>query len=773
MVSLGGETLSLEEPRAAFTRFEIGSSIADRYVVLRVLGRGGMGEVYEVLDEQLGEHVALKTLRTELATTLVGREQFRREVQLARKITHPNACRLFELGTAHNVAFYTMELIGGETLANRTAHGPLDIEEVRRLALALVDVLAAAHTAGVVHGDLTPSNVMLDHGRVVVTDFGLARVFGETSQGFGTAAYMAPEQLANHALGPATDVFAFALVISRALTGESVFRGSREDIVAARLAPPSVSLPPTPWRAVLQRCVALDPAERPSLHELARGFQPKRARWAFAAAGLAVVGTAAVLVGAHHERPASTLSPPPAIAARDYEEGLAALRVFDYERARLALARAVMEAPDYAPAHAALADAAWSLGDEASARASAKEAVEVASEGTRADQLLAEGHMWEANGTASKAARVYGQLVALFPKDLDLAYAKSRAEWHAGDAAAARTSIAVLPAREPRRLVAEIHFATADGDWTTAREASRLLLAAADGLHSPGLAFEARIGEAEGQWALGDLAHAEAAFGEAARLAAEVIHDPNGVAGTRYLLGRVQLDAGHIAAARASFLAIAVTGPDGRGTFSNRADGLAMVALASGDLDAATKANADAEAGARLGEGPGFQAARAARTAARIALAHNDVATASTAAKRAVDGFRMLAFDGETAYALGVAGEVALAAGDLAAARTAVANARAIWHKRRAAIEAGRCDRISAVIALADQRLTDALSLARAALGAPGSADDRALALATLARALAATGGRDAASVAHDAAVAASNSERPDVRALAMTVGMR
>lgn len=766
VVSLAGETLSLEQPHAASpARFEIGASIADRYVVLRALGRGGMGEVYEVLDEQLGEHVALKTLRPELAALPHGRERFRREVQLARKVTHPNACRLFELGVANDVAFFTMELLGGETLAARCADKPLGLEEVRRIALALVDVLAAAHAAGVVHGDLTPSNVILDGERVVVTDFGLARAFGESGEGYGTAAYMAPEQLANHALGPATDVFAVALVIARALTGRPVFRGTREEIVAARLARPAITLPPMPWRPLLQRCLAHDPRERPSVRELSRGLRrTKRSAWLAAGAGATVAGAIALVAGHHH--PVSVLSPPPALAAADYEEGLAALRVLDYQHARAALTRAIAKAPAYAPAHAALADAAWAIGDEVGARAEAKEAVEVATDGSRAEQLLAEAHMWEANGAASKAAAVYGQLVAVMPMDIDLAYAKSRAEWHAGDTAAARVSVAALPEHDPRRLVAELHFATASGDWTHAKATSEQLLEAANRLHAPGLAFEARIGEAEGAWALGDLARAETAFGDAAALAAGVIHDPNGVAGTRYLLGRVQLDAGHIAAARESFSAITTTGPDGRGTFANRADGLAMVALAAGDLDAATRANVDAELGAKLGEGRGFQAARAARVAARIALSRHDLVAAREAARRAVDGFRALSFDGDTAYALTVAAEIALASGELDDASTAIAEARAIWAKRGAALELGRCDRVAAAIAFADGRPHDAIARARAALAAPGSQDDRALALHELARALAPTGDREAPSVAREAAAAASSSERPDIRGL-------
>src|SRR5918999_3303837 len=197
--------------------FQTDTVIAGRYRVLRFIARGGMGEVYEVEDQELRERVALKTVRPEAARDVVAIERFRREIQLARKVTHPNVCRIFDVSyhrdaTAEGFIFLTMELLSGETLAQRLKRtGPMVAEEALPIARQIAQALDAAHQAGVVHRDLKPGNVMLAENRgalrAVVTDFGLARLAGGgdgSGQGLtltaaaavvGPPAYLAPEQV--------------------------------------------------------------------------------------------------------------------------------------------------------------------------------------------------------------------------------------------------------------------------------------------------------------------------------------------------------------------------------------------------------------------------------------------------------------------------------------------------------------------------------------------------------------------------------------------------
>ena len=176
--------------------FRAGDLLCERFRVVRFIARGGMGELYEAEDLTLGERVALKTIRSEIAVHERANQRFRREVQLARKVTHPNICRIFDLfehrppeGTAGAVSFVTMELLQGETLSQRLRRlGPFNVDEARPVIEQMAAALSAAHAAGVIHRDFKTNNVMLlDAGpsrppRVVVTDFGLAHLLGDTGR---------------------------------------------------------------------------------------------------------------------------------------------------------------------------------------------------------------------------------------------------------------------------------------------------------------------------------------------------------------------------------------------------------------------------------------------------------------------------------------------------------------------------------------------------------------------------------------------------------------
>jgi serine/threonine protein kinase len=229
-------------------QFEGGSVLADRFKLVRFIAAGGMGEVYEAEDLELREHVAIKTI----APHLLGRQyivsQFRREVQLARKVTHPNVCRIFDL-FRHNsgpddtkeILIVSMELLQGRTMAERFSRdGRMCVHEAVPLLGQLASALAAAHQNGVVHRDFKPGNVVLVPDREypcglrgVVTDFGLAQgsihlvptvlslhVATTIEGGFcGTPAYMAPEQLQGYPASTASDIYALGLVAYETVTG--------------------------------------------------------------------------------------------------------------------------------------------------------------------------------------------------------------------------------------------------------------------------------------------------------------------------------------------------------------------------------------------------------------------------------------------------------------------------------------------------------------------------------------------------------------------------
>ena len=191
-----------------------GSMLADRYRIIGLLGRGGMGEVYRADDLKLGQPVALKFLPKTLSSDPVRRERFFAEVRITRQLAHPNICRVYDIGDVASVEaglqtrlhFLSMEYIDGEDLASLKRIGYLSNEKALDIARQLVAGLAAAHERGVLHRDLKPANIMIDgRGRVRITDFGLAVAEGEETPAgdvSGTPAYMAPEQWTPLIVGP-------------------------------------------------------------------------------------------------------------------------------------------------------------------------------------------------------------------------------------------------------------------------------------------------------------------------------------------------------------------------------------------------------------------------------------------------------------------------------------------------------------------------------------------------------------------------------------------
>jgi tetratricopeptide (TPR) repeat protein len=312
--------------RTAPPAFQAEELIAGRWKIVRLIDRGGMGEVYEAEDLELGERVALKTVRPLLAGRIQAIERFKRETALARKVTHPNVCRIFDIGvhrraegSGAGLFFLTMELLPGETLAQRLRRaGPLSEAEALPLARQLAAALDAAHAAGVIHRDFKSSNVLLvstsepraagverraepevevSSLRAVVTDFGLAcsplgpEEADAASALVGTPDYMAPEQVEGGPITPAADLYALGVVLYETLTGRLPFGGEQRSSASmlARLheppVPPSAYVPglDARWEAVLLRLLSRDPAQRPATaSEAIRALDPGEARRASA-----------------------------------------------------------------------------------------------------------------------------------------------------------------------------------------------------------------------------------------------------------------------------------------------------------------------------------------------------------------------------------------------------------------------------------------------------------------------------------------------------------
>jgi len=346
--ALADDFLERRPPRG----FAPGDVVAARYRIDQLLGAGGMGEVYQAEDDELHEPVALKIIRPGFASRPRVLARFRREIQLARRVTHPNVCRIYDVARDpdRKLSFVSMELLHGRTLSARLREGGrMTIAEALPIVKQMAAGLDAAHAASIVHRDFKSANVMLvpaGHAtRAVITDFGLAHETGtaeereasrltDTGTLIGTPDYMAPEQLEDGPLTPATDVYALGIVLFEMMTGRLPFEGTTPlSLALSRLQTPA----PSPrrwapeldarWEAVILRCLERDPAQRyASAGAVAAALDaaspmperpgPARQRRRFLGTGIALaVALAVIALALVMQRRESSAPPPPARAA--------------------------------------------------------------------------------------------------------------------------------------------------------------------------------------------------------------------------------------------------------------------------------------------------------------------------------------------------------------------------------------------------------------------------------------------------------------------------
>ncbi|HEV2719182.1 MAG TPA: serine/threonine-protein kinase, partial [Thermoanaerobaculia bacterium] len=256
------------------------------YEIMSMLGAGGMGEVWRARDARLDRDVAVKVLPAEFAANAQLRLRFEREARAISKLSHPNICALYDVGETDGVNYLVMELLEGETLAERIGRGALQAADVLRIGGEIASALEKAHRAHFVHRDLKPANVMLTKSGTKLLDFGLAKAMEIaadadaptqhriTSAGFvvGTPQYMAPEQVSGGTVDHRCDIFALGAVLYEMATGRAAFEGGTYSELARAIltdTPPPPGLSPALDHVIL-KCLEKDPDERwQSAHDVA------------------------------------------------------------------------------------------------------------------------------------------------------------------------------------------------------------------------------------------------------------------------------------------------------------------------------------------------------------------------------------------------------------------------------------------------------------------------------------------------------------------------
>jgi len=275
-------------------------SILSQYRLEEKIGSGGMGVVFRAVDTRLNRTVAIKVLAAEVMADDTSRQRFLREARAACALNHPNVVTIHEVDAADGIDFLVMELISGESLAQRISAHQLPLDDVLRIAEQIATALQAAHAAGIVHRDVKPANVMLtDSGHVKVLDFGIAKRLTSASSAdsetvaptvatlpghvVGSLPYMSPEQAQGMPVDERSDVFSFGVVLFEMLTGRRPFAGATGVETLAKIleaAPPSIAairpdVPPE-LDAIVQACLEKDRSGRPGLRDIARQLSALR-----------------------------------------------------------------------------------------------------------------------------------------------------------------------------------------------------------------------------------------------------------------------------------------------------------------------------------------------------------------------------------------------------------------------------------------------------------------------------------------------------------------
>lgn len=505
-------------------QFVPGEIVLGRFRIDRLIGTGGMGEVYQAFDLELGP-VALKTIRPDIVNNPAALTRFRREVQLARRIVSPYVCRIHEFfllpdnsGGALSSGFFTMELLDGMTLADRIKEdGPLPWRGGEALALHLCEGLQAIHDAGVIHRDLKCRNIMLAvrNGGVqpVTMDFGLAREASATSDFrssdstvrqilVGTPEYMAPEQFECATVGPATDIYALGIILYETITGIHPFSSASMLGTAVRRAKrpiPASSIQkglPQRWDHVIYKCLEYEPQNRfQSAAEVAEALctrpvsvsnlkQKAKVAHAHPLISFSVflflaVALALAFLWLH----LNAYRPPSPDVESWYERGVGALREGTYLKAVHALKQAIAKDDDFALAHARLAEAYNELDYYGQAKDELLEASrpEVAHSLPALDRLYLEAIRATVLHDFTSAVRDYRTILRRLPQseraygyvDLGRAYEKLGDLPRAIDSYAAAAKLApqdpaafihvgILEGRQNHRTAADVSFAKAE-----------------------------------------------------------------------------------------------------------------------------------------------------------------------------------------------------------------------------------------------------------------------------------------------------------------------
>jgi serine/threonine protein kinase len=281
-----------------------GQLLDGRFRLRRLLGQGAMGQIYAAHDERLRVQVALKLVLPALASNKTFLERLHNEIVVARRINHPNVCRVYDLGHSQGLNFISMELLEGETLEARLQREDLSERAVLAVLRQIAAALDAAHRGGVIHRDLKPANIMIDaRGHVTVMDFGLARdVTRESTRNppkggsvVGTPAYWSPEQARGGRAGPASDIYSLGVIAVRMFTGRRrLLKSGLDPLLAVR----------EPYRAVIARCLEPDPNKRFAsadalLLALLAAQRDRRPAWLpYAAGAMGAMALVAALLGA-------------------------------------------------------------------------------------------------------------------------------------------------------------------------------------------------------------------------------------------------------------------------------------------------------------------------------------------------------------------------------------------------------------------------------------------------------------------------------------------